>query len=190
MHCSRTLKNGIKQLEKYCAKLPKGGKLSGADAFKMSDTYGFPIDLTLLMCEEKGIDVDEEVCEPTLASHASYDLDCWVAHAIRALLRQAASLIASTCNKTSVSNNCVDASPDPEPLFASLGSRDHFASRDLSQGYHKEMSMAKQRSQEGGNFSRGGSVILEAEQVGLGMGHDPSLPLALQFARFFHAQRF
>ena len=34
--------------------------LSGADAFKLHDTYGFPIDLTQLMAREKGIEVDEE----------------------------------------------------------------------------------------------------------------------------------
>lgn len=34
------------------------GQLSGADAFKLHDTYGFPIDLTELMAREKGIEVD------------------------------------------------------------------------------------------------------------------------------------
>lgn len=34
-------------------------KLSGDDAFKLHDTYGFPIDLTQLMAREKGISVDE-----------------------------------------------------------------------------------------------------------------------------------
>ena len=42
------------------AKLEKEGKkeLSGDDAFKLADTYGFPIDLTLEILEEKGISVD------------------------------------------------------------------------------------------------------------------------------------
>lgn len=35
-------------------------KLSGEDAFKLHDTYGFPIDLTQLMAREQGIEVDVE----------------------------------------------------------------------------------------------------------------------------------
>ena len=39
----------------------KGSKeLAGADAFKLYDTYGFPIDLTKEILEEEGIDIDEE----------------------------------------------------------------------------------------------------------------------------------
>ena len=33
--------------------------LSGADAFKLSDTYGFPLDLTMEIAAERGIKVDE-----------------------------------------------------------------------------------------------------------------------------------
>jgi len=57
---SQTLKRGIAELDKRCKKLPPKGTLSGEDAFRMYDTYGFPIDLTLLMCEEKGLSVDEK----------------------------------------------------------------------------------------------------------------------------------
>ncbi|MGO1637993.1 alanine--tRNA ligase [Ancrocorticia populi] len=38
----------------------KNKTLSGSDAFTLHDTYGFPIDLTLEMAEEKGIKVDEK----------------------------------------------------------------------------------------------------------------------------------
>jgi alanyl-tRNA synthetase len=52
----RTLSSGLKRFEK----LAKGGSVSGTDAFELYDTYGFPIDLTLLMANEKGIQVDKE----------------------------------------------------------------------------------------------------------------------------------
>ena len=43
-------------------KLSAEGKkvLDGADAFKLYDTYGFPMDLTKEILEEKGYDIDEE----------------------------------------------------------------------------------------------------------------------------------
>lgn len=55
----QTLDAGLNILEKalaVCGKL-----LSGSDAFKLYDTYGFPIDLTKEIAEERGISVDENV---------------------------------------------------------------------------------------------------------------------------------
>lgn len=41
--------------------LAKGGKtLSGEDTFKLSDTFGFPLDLTIEIAQEKGLSVDEK----------------------------------------------------------------------------------------------------------------------------------
>lgn len=52
----RTLGQGIQLFEQMI----EGEKiLSGDDAFKLHDTYGFPIDLTRLMAREKGLEVDE-----------------------------------------------------------------------------------------------------------------------------------
>jgi len=64
---SRTLKRGIAELDKRCKKLAAGSMLPGPDAFQMYDTYGFPLDLTLLMCEEKGLSVDEEGYDAEMA---------------------------------------------------------------------------------------------------------------------------
>ncbi len=47
--------------------------LSGEDAFKLYDTYGFPIDLTKEILEEEGIDIDEEGFKSRNGSSAS---DC------------------------------------------------------------------------------------------------------------------
>ncbi|GEL93642.1 alanine--tRNA ligase [Cellulomonas composti] len=45
--------------------------LSGADAFALHDTYGFPIDLTLEMAEEHGVDVDREAFRALMAEQRS-----------------------------------------------------------------------------------------------------------------------
>jgi len=59
---ARTIDNGTDRLNDMIAALKKESKtvLSGKDAFTLSDTYGFPIDLTVEMAEEQGISVDEE----------------------------------------------------------------------------------------------------------------------------------
>jgi alanyl-tRNA synthetase len=56
----RTLSQGIKRFEQYLEKHPKDKIISGDFAFELFDTYGFPIDLTQLMAQEKGLDVDME----------------------------------------------------------------------------------------------------------------------------------
>ncbi len=57
----RTLSTGITLLEKLVQETVAGGKkvLSGEKAFTLFDTYGFPLDLTQLICSEQGLSVDE-----------------------------------------------------------------------------------------------------------------------------------
>ncbi len=55
----RTLAQGIKRFEGYCEQ-NKGQNIDGKFAFELFDTYGFPIDLTNLMAQEKGLEVDME----------------------------------------------------------------------------------------------------------------------------------
>ncbi|KAH8158293.1 hypothetical protein CIB48_g9958 [Xylaria polymorpha] len=59
---SRTLDRGEKQFEKYAAEALSNGtkKLSGADVWRLYDTFGFPEDLTKLMAEERGLSMDEK----------------------------------------------------------------------------------------------------------------------------------
>ena len=52
----RTLDRGIQLFEQAAG----AGSISAADAFKLHDTYGFPIDLTRIMAEERGLKVDIE----------------------------------------------------------------------------------------------------------------------------------
>ncbi len=54
----RTLSSGIKRFENYAEQNKDSKVIDGAFAFELFDTYGFPVDLTNLMAEEKGLEVD------------------------------------------------------------------------------------------------------------------------------------
>ncbi|MBD5085873.1 MAG: alanine--tRNA ligase [Clostridiales bacterium] len=54
---SKTLEDGIKQLDKVL-QFVKGDTLNGKTAFRLYDTYGFPIEMTQEICKEKGFAVD------------------------------------------------------------------------------------------------------------------------------------
>ena len=58
----RTLAKGISMLNASMEQLEAEGKtqLDGTSAFKLFDTYGFPLDLTELICRENGLTLDEE----------------------------------------------------------------------------------------------------------------------------------
>ncbi len=58
----RTLAKGISMLNASMEQLKAEGKtqLDGSSAFKLFDTYGFPLDLTELICRENGLTLDEE----------------------------------------------------------------------------------------------------------------------------------
>jgi len=61
----RTLENGINRFNNYIAD-QSGKQIAGAFAFELSDTYGFPLDLTELMAREKGFNVDTTGFEKAL----------------------------------------------------------------------------------------------------------------------------
>jgi len=54
-----TLDKGLEIITQMFEKLQPGQPLSGKDAFLLHDTYGFPLDLTKVICEERGYAVDE-----------------------------------------------------------------------------------------------------------------------------------
>ena len=59
---NKTIDQGLKILADLEAEMKKAGKsvLGGSDAFRLYDTYGFPIDLTKEILEEKGYTIDED----------------------------------------------------------------------------------------------------------------------------------
>jgi len=58
-----TIEHGMGILESALRALPRGGIFDGELAFKLHDTYGFPLDLTADICREAGVSVD----------HAAFD---------------------------------------------------------------------------------------------------------------------
>ncbi len=83
----RTLATGINLLDGVIARTKTEGKkaISGADAFELYDTFGFPIDLTELIAREQGVGVDLEAFDKELQAQkersrnaAAVDTDDWV----------------------------------------------------------------------------------------------------------------
>ena len=65
---NRTLEKGLREFEKIVSNL-KGDLLDKDLAFKLYDTYGFPIELTVELALEKGIKVDEEGFKQKFKEH-------------------------------------------------------------------------------------------------------------------------
>ncbi|MBU1957555.1 alanine--tRNA ligase [bacterium] len=61
----QTLEKGLKQFEKIIEK----GDISGIDAFHLYDTYGFPLDLTIELAQEKNLKVDKTGFENAFEKH-------------------------------------------------------------------------------------------------------------------------
>jgi alanyl-tRNA synthetase len=62
-----TLDRGLRLLDDETAKLGDGGTLPGEVAFKLYDTYGFPLDLTADVLRGQGKQVDNEGFETAMA---------------------------------------------------------------------------------------------------------------------------
>mmetsp|Transcript_3070 Transcript_3070/g.8679 ORF Transcript_3070/g.8679 Transcript_3070/m.8679 type:complete len:969 (-) Transcript_3070:118-3024(-) len=63
---NRTLDKGLVEFQKRAEGLKKGGVFPGADAFFLYATMGFPVDLTELMAEEKGLTLDRQGFEAAM----------------------------------------------------------------------------------------------------------------------------
>ncbi|PYH46703.1 alanine--tRNA ligase [Aspergillus saccharolyticus JOP 1030-1] len=62
---AKTLDRGERQFEHYAqqAKVKGDEKLHGADVWRLYDTFGFPVDLTRIMAEERGLQIDDSEFE-------------------------------------------------------------------------------------------------------------------------------
>ena len=70
---NKTIDQGLVILNNLMADMEKKGtkELSGEEAFKLYDTYGFPLDLTLEILEEKGYEVDKKGFEEAMEHQRS-----------------------------------------------------------------------------------------------------------------------
>lgn len=73
----KTLERGLALLDEETAKLTGKKTLPGTVAFKMYDTYGFPLDLTRVILAEKGMDIDEAGFEKAMESQRSESRKNW-----------------------------------------------------------------------------------------------------------------
>jgi alanyl-tRNA synthetase len=73
----RTLGRGMSLLEEATAGLSEGGVLPGETAFKLYDTYGFPLDLTQDAVRAKGLTVDLEGFDTAMARQREQAREAW-----------------------------------------------------------------------------------------------------------------
>ncbi len=63
---TETLDAGTSRLEELIRQTPKGGMIPGEEAFRLYDTYGFPLELTVDIAQEQGLTVDRAGFEQAL----------------------------------------------------------------------------------------------------------------------------
>ncbi len=83
----RTLERGLRILEEELAKLPAGAPLPGEVAFRLYDTYGFPLDLTQDILRGEGRGVDVEGFERCMARQREAARRAWKGSGARAVER-------------------------------------------------------------------------------------------------------
>ncbi len=73
----QTLDRGLKLLDDEVAGLAEGAALPGEAAFKLYDTYGFPLDLTQDALRDRGVDVDTEGFDTAMAAQKAKARAAW-----------------------------------------------------------------------------------------------------------------
>ncbi|MBX9747742.1 MAG: alanine--tRNA ligase [Hyphomonadaceae bacterium] len=73
----RTLGNGLRLLEDELATLPQGKKLAGETAFKLYDTFGFPLDLTQDILRGRGLEVDTDAFDAAMERQREKGRESW-----------------------------------------------------------------------------------------------------------------
>ncbi len=66
---AKTLDRGLREFDKVTAKLDSGNQIDGKTAFKLYDTYGFPLEMTCELAGERGLTVDTEGFDAAFKQH-------------------------------------------------------------------------------------------------------------------------
>lgn len=80
-----TLDNGLVILDKSVSQLKKGSVLPGDVAFKLHDTYGFPIDLTADILKDKDISIDMELFDQHMEEQKNRARQAWSGSGTKAI---------------------------------------------------------------------------------------------------------
>ncbi len=91
----QTIERGLSLLEERFDVMASEGKttLPGADAFKLYDTYGFPLDLTNVICAERGFAVDEAGYDAALDTARERSEFKSSEHAVEGVYREALAAV-------------------------------------------------------------------------------------------------
>ncbi len=74
---SRTLRHGLHLLDEHVSGLTSGAAIAGDVAFKLYDTYGFPLDLTRQIAGERGVTVDEAGYDAAMEAQRARGRAAW-----------------------------------------------------------------------------------------------------------------
>jgi alanyl-tRNA synthetase len=107
-----TLDKGLRILEDEMATLTAVGKsaISGETAFKLYDTYGFPLDIVNDIAEKQGFTVDEDGFRQHMAVQKKKSKEAWAGSGDKGLAGQFAALLGSGLESEFVGYDCLKAS--------------------------------------------------------------------------------
>ncbi len=90
-----TIERGLGLLEEHFSRLQESGsrELDGRSAFTLYDTYGFPLDLTQVICQERGYQVDEPGFDAAMAEARSRSKFKGVEQAVEGVYREALGML-------------------------------------------------------------------------------------------------
>ena len=118
-----TLDKGLRILEEEMAALKTAGKtaISGETAFRLYDTYGFPLDIVNDVAEKQGFSVDEPGFLEHMAVQKKKSKEAWAGSGDKGLAGRFAALLGGGLESEFVGYDCLNASSRVVALLDSGG---------------------------------------------------------------------